>query len=241
MNKKQAQIATFILAIVSFAGGALLYRASQRVDDRVVPPAAMTATTEYAPSVSVVPVEPAAPQSALVQAFSPLLGRVDAPVTVVEFFDPACETCALFHPVVERLLTNYPDDVRVVLRYTPLHGVSEEAIRILEAARLQNLFKPVFDALLTRQAEWAAHGAGDTEKAWAIAAEAGVDIAKGKAEVTAESLRPLLLQESIDRTTFKIQGTPTFFINGQPLKSLSWQELLDEVRAEVEKTKASRE
>lgn len=69
-------------------------------------------------------------------------------MTIVEFFDPACEACRAFHPIVKQILTQYPDDVRVVMRYTPFHGEgSELAIKVLEAARLQDVFVPVLEAL----------------------------------------------------------------------------------------------
>ena len=56
--------------------------------------------------------------------------------TIVEFFDPACEACRAFHPIVKDIMAEHGDAVRVVIRYTPFHGAaSEEAIRVLEAAR----------------------------------------------------------------------------------------------------------
>ncbi|MFS8328883.1 thioredoxin domain-containing protein, partial [Vreelandella titanicae] len=33
------------------------------------------------------------------RSHSPILGREDAPVTIVEFFDPACEACRAFYPL----------------------------------------------------------------------------------------------------------------------------------------------
>ncbi len=78
--------------------------------------------------------EPVKPEIAenLIRAYSPILGPKDAPVTVVEFFDPACEACRAFHPIVKDILAKHEGDVRVVLRYTPFHGEgSEEAIRVL--------------------------------------------------------------------------------------------------------------
>jgi protein-disulfide isomerase len=48
----------------------------------------------------------------LVRMHSPGLGPREAPVTIVEFFDPARETCRAFYPIVKDLLRQYPADVR---------------------------------------------------------------------------------------------------------------------------------
>ena len=96
----------------------------------------------------------AAPRMAeeMVRAHSPVLGPDDAPVTIVEFFDPACEACRRFHPIVTDVMAEHGDAVKVVIRYTPFHGdASTEAIRVLEAARMQDLFEPVMEALLNEQ------------------------------------------------------------------------------------------
>ena len=37
----------------------------------------------------------------LVRMHSPVIGSREAPVTIVEFFDPVCETCRAFYPVVK--------------------------------------------------------------------------------------------------------------------------------------------
>lgn len=87
-----------------------------------------------------------------------MIGPVNAPVTIVEFFDPSCEACRAFHPVVKKIMGSFPQEVRLVLRYTPLHEGSDEAVRILEAARLQNKFEPVLETLLGSQQDWAIHG-----------------------------------------------------------------------------------
>ena len=81
--------------------------------------------------------EGAQAENSLVRAHSPVLGSEEAPVTVVEFFDPACEACRAFYPLTKRILEAYPEKVRLVVRYTPFHGdVSETAIRVLEVARM---------------------------------------------------------------------------------------------------------
>jgi len=79
----------------------------------------------------------------LVRPWSPILGPAKAPVTLVEFFDPACETCRAMYPIVKDIMAEHGKAVRVVIRYTPFHGeVSEEAIRVLEAARVRVYMNP---------------------------------------------------------------------------------------------------
>lgn len=44
----------------------------------------------------------------LVRFHSPVFGPAQAPVTIVEFFDPSCEACRAFHPYVKQILTENP-------------------------------------------------------------------------------------------------------------------------------------
>ena len=73
----------------------------------------------------------------LVRFHSPIFGPANAPVTIVEFFDPACETCRAFYPMVKNLMKQYPNDVRLVLRYAPFHQGSDQVVKLLEAAKRQ--------------------------------------------------------------------------------------------------------
>lgn len=176
-----------------------------------------------------------APESGeLARPHSPTSGPADAPVMIAEFFDPACEACAAFHPIVKQILALFPQDVRLVLRYTPFHKGSDEVVRILETARLQQKFEPVLDALLARQAEWADHVAPDLAKAWEIAGAAGLDVARARADATSTGIGRVLDQDIADAQAFEVQATPTFFVNGKPLPSFGAQQLYDLVRSEVE-------
>lgn len=92
-----------------------------------------------------------------------------ATVTIVEFFDPTCESCRAMYPHVKQLLAARPKDVRLVIRYVPFHGqVSKEAIGVLEAARKQKKFEPVLETLMQNQPVWASHGAPDPKKVWSL-------------------------------------------------------------------------
>lgn len=177
-------------------------------------------------------------QEALVRPYSPIMGPEDAPVTIVEFFDPACEACRAFYPTLKEIMAEYPEEVNVVVRYTPFHGEgSELAILILEAARLQNIFVPVKEALLNNQDEWASHGAPDTRKILEIAADAGLNMEEALTQIKSPSIVGILNQDKADVQTVGVRQTPTFFVNGKPLAEFGAKQLIAQVRAAVEQSR----
>ena len=179
---------------------------------------------------------PAAPKmaEALLRSYSPILGPEDAPVTIVEFFDPACEACRAFYPIVKDIMAQYPDDVRVVIRYTPFHGpVSDTSIKLLEAARMQGKFEPVLNALMTYQNAWAAHGAPDLQKIGRIAAGAGLDLELAMQQIKSPDVIAVYNQDKADVETVGVRQTPTFFVNGKPLDPFGEAELRRLVAAEM--------
>ena len=180
--------------------------------------------------------EPVAPElaEALIRSYSPVLGPEDAPVTIVEFFDPACEACRAFYPVVEAIMAEHGDAVRVVIRYTPFHGAaSEEAIRVLEAARMQGVFEPVLEVVLREQPRWASHGAPEPGLILEIAATAGLDAEAARPQMLAPGVMAILNQDRADVETMGVGQTPTFFVNGKPLDPFGEAELRSLVAAEV--------
>jgi protein-disulfide isomerase len=203
-----------------------------------VPAEAVTPAPAPAPA-EIAPLEPEL-AAHLVRFHSPVLGRADAPVTIVEFLDPACSACSAFAPVVKQILFIHPDDVRVVVRYAAFHAGSDEAIRVLDAARRQGKFDETLTALFDRQEEWASHSAPNPAQAWQIAAESGVALAKARKDARSASVDGLLRQEAEDRAALKVERTPTFFLNGKPLPSLSAKQLFDLVSAEVKRTQEAR-
>ncbi len=218
MNKQFVVIATAVVAVIVFAVAAAIFGGS---------------LPGPAPSPA-----PTTDQTALIRPHSPIIGPAGAPVTIVEFFDPSCEACGAFHPIVKQILAQFPNDVRLVLRYTPFHSGSDEAVRILEASRAQGKFEAVLDALFEKQGEWAVHGAPDLERAWAIAGEAGVHLAAAKAAAKSPEIEAVLKQDVADVTTMAVAKTPTFFVNGKPLTEFGPDQLLALVQSEVDQAKA---
>ncbi len=165
--------------------------------------------------------------------YSPSMGPETASVTLVEFFDPACEACRAFYPFVKQILQRHPEDVRLVLRYATFHQGSETVVRMLEAAREQGVFPAVLEALLAYQAEWASHHQPNIDRAWEIAGEAGLDIEAAKLVIHSAEFDRRLQQEKEDIRALKVSQTPTFFVNGKALPEFGAQPLYDLIVAEL--------
>lgn len=217
MNRRAIVIGTAAVAVAALGGGAYWYDRSSK---RAAEEAATAASGMF------------------VRPNSPVIGPPNAPVTIVEFLDPACEACRAFYPVVKQILGMFPNDVRLVVRYAAFHKGSDEAVRILETARGQGRLEPVMEALFREQPRWAAHGAPDIALAWQIAARAGLNLDRAQTEARALGVDAFLRQEAADVKQANVRQTPTFFVNGKPLPSFGPDQLLNLVRSEVEAGKA---
>ena len=174
---------------------------------------------------------------ALVRAHAPVFGNPQAPVTIVEFFDPSCETCRAFHPVVKGIVNASFGQVRLVLRYAPLHQGSDRAVQILEAARLQGKYWPALERALADQPRWAAHGNPQPELIWESLADIGLDMARARADAGSPAIADALKQDIADMRALKVRATPGFFVNGRPLTEFGEAQLRALVSEEVAKVR----
>jgi len=173
----------------------------------------------------------------LVRMHSPVFGPTNAPVTIVEFFDPACETCRAFYPIVKDLLRKYPNDVRLVLRYAPFHPGSDQVAKLLEAAERQDKYWPVLEMVLAEQPNWADHGTPNLELAYKAAEKAGLNLKQALVDAATLAVDAVLKQDIEDLTSFEVTKTPTFFVNGRGLPSFGPDQLATLVAEEVAKAK----
>jgi protein-disulfide isomerase len=174
---------------------------------------------------------------ALVHAHAPVFGNPQAPVTIVEFFDPSCETCRAFHPVVKSIVNASFGQVRLVLRYAPLHQGSDRAVQILEAARLQGKYWPALERALADQPRWAAHGNPQPELIWESLADIGLDMARARADADSPAIADALKQDIADMRALRVRATPSFFVNGRPLTEFGEAQLRALVNEELAKVR----
>jgi len=217
MNKQWIVVASVVAVVVAFVAGAVVFkgRETQQV-------------SQAAQSNS----------EALVRASSPVFGNPAAKVTIVEFFDPACETCRAFYPLVKTIVNSSFGQVRLVVRHAPLHQGSDTAVKILEAARLQGQYWPAVERALAGQPQWAAHGNARPELIWDLIADLGLDMAKARSDADSPAVAQLLAQDIADMKALKVDRTPGFFVNGTPLRDFGEAQLRALVDQEIKKMKA---
>lgn len=169
--------------------------------------------------------KPKAEAGQLVRPDSPSLGPADAKVTLVEFYDPECESCAAFSPIVKGILKEYEGKVRLVTRYMPLHPNSLPAATFNEAAAEQGKYWEARDLLFKKQPEWGTkHGAPPSAPVPNIqelfdkyAKELGLDMTKAAAAINEKRFDTKIAQDKKDGQSLGVRRTPTFFVNGREL------------------------
>jgi protein-disulfide isomerase len=176
-----------------------------------------------------------ASRAALASDHAPALGDENAKVHVVEFLDPACETCALFYPLVKQLLAENPGRIRLSIRHVAFHEGSDYVVRLLEASRKQDKYWQTLEALLASQAQWAPHHTVQPELAWQAIAGVGLNVAQAMADMNAADVAQRVAQDRNDAMTLKVTATPEYFVNGRPLPSFGDQQLLNLVREELQR------
>lgn len=142
------------------------------------------------------------------------LGPADAKVTVIEYASATCPHCAAFHKdTFGKLKTEYIDTnkIRFVFREFPLNDAAMAAFMIARAAPKEAYF-PLMDVYFNTLETWAASPA---EGLFNIARQAGFSKEKFDATLKDEALANKIIAIRDGGAKFGVQGTPTFFINGE--------------------------
>jgi len=179
--------------------------------------------------------EAAARQAALASEHSPSLGDPRAKVHIVEFLDPACETCALFYPMVKQWMAEVPGEIRLSIRHVAFHTGADYAVRILEASRKQDKYWQTLEALLASQHQWTQHHTVQPDRIGPAIAGVGLNMEQLMVDMNAMDVLLRIEQDKKDAILLKVSATPGYFVNGRPLPSFGQQQLADLVRDELSK------
>jgi protein-disulfide isomerase len=173
---------------------------------------------------------------ALVQNISvdddPALGPAGAPVTVVMFSDFQCPACAATHPIVREVIARYPGKVRFVERDFPLVTIHENAFNAAlaaSAAREQGKFFEYIDILYTHQ------DALDRRSLAKYAADLGLNVKKFELDSSLARTAAEVRKDIEDGKAYGVTSTPTIFVNGIAVRTLSARAISDAIEAALNK------
>ena len=215
MQNKKLVLGSLLALIILFMGSAFFYKSSEIKNEEVT-------VLSRADS--------------LIVEHSIKLGENKKNISIVEFLDPECESCALFHPIIRKLYKEYHEDIQIVTRYLANHKNSKFAIKILEASREQGKYEEVLDVMFEKQHLWAMHNNEKPELLWDfLAVIPQLDIEKLKKDSSNPNIDKLIDIDKSDATNLGVKGTPTIFVNSKRLTVLSQKDLFDLVESEIYK------
>jgi protein-disulfide isomerase len=170
---------------------------------------------------------PEVPRLTIATEDQPWKGGEQATVTIVEFTDYQCASCAHAQPIIEELLKEYGDKVKLVVRDFPLsrHAQAFKAAEAAEAARQQGKFWEYSTLLFQNQQNL------EASKLKEYATQAGLD-----RKAFDESLDGGRFAESIQRDirdgkALGISATPALFVNGKPLNERTREALKEAIES----------
>ncbi len=141
-------------------------------------------------------------------------GNADAPVHIVEFFDPACGTCREFYPLVKNLMAAHPGKIRLTMRYAPFHPGSDQVVKVMEAARKQGQFQQTLEALFSSQTVWVQNHTAQVDLIWSPLGGLGLDMERIKSDMISPEIARTIAQDLANAKTMNITMTPEY--TGRP-------------------------
>ena len=165
-----------------------------------------------------------APESPVFQISTddqPSKGNPQARVTIIEFTDYQCPSCAQQYPVVERIMKEFGDRVRLVVRDFPLsqHAEALKAAEAAEAAREQGKYWEYVAVLFRNQS------ALGVDKLKQYATELGLDRARFDSSLDSGKFADKVQRDVLDGRKLGVNGTPTLYINGKRVSDRSYEAL----------------
>ncbi len=162
---------------------------------------------------------------------SPVIGPMDARVTLTVFLDFQCPYCSREFPVIEQLLKQYPQDLRLVIKHFPLNShkfaataaigalAAEKQGKYLDLSReLLKNFRTLDEAALVK-----------------LAGEVGLDLEKFQQDRADSSHQQQIQRDRQLARKAGVRGVPSLYINGSPVQDRSLQGMAAMVDAELKK------
>jgi protein-disulfide isomerase len=141
-----------------------------------------------------------------------ILGPRNAAVTIIEYADFECPYCAQAHFILEDVLGEFDDEVRFVVRHFPLtqiHPHAQQAAEAAEAAAAQGRFWEMHDLLFENQ------HALDANSLLGYAEYLRLDVRRFQDDLMTGAHGIRVREDFVVGIRSGVNGTPSFFINGE--------------------------
>jgi protein-disulfide isomerase len=155
-------------------------------------------------------------------------GDINSAVKIVEFTDFQCSACGAMYPVIEEVLKSYGARVYFEIRNFPLTSLHANAFIAAEAAAAANAqgkVWPYIDFLFKNQSSL------DPDSLKKYATQVGLDRKRFDADFESSKFDADIRRDIEEGETYGIEGTPSIYINGVMLTTLS----ADALREAIEK------
>ena len=155
---------------------------------------------------------------------SPILGDLNAPLTMVEFGDYQCTFCKkFFSETEESIITNYVETGKVKILFKDFIVVpGNDSINAANAAHCANDQEMFWQYHSTLYNNWDGEGTGwaSFERLHQFASTLGLDMDKFSECMSKSKWKELVDSSKVDGRTLGVSATPTFFIIDQNNKVL---------------------
>jgi len=160
----------------------------------------------------------------------PARGPVTAPVTVVMFGDFQCSACSRTHPILQKVISEFPGKIRFVARDFPLQNIHENAFNAALAAGAANAQGKFFEygEILYRNQD--ALDVGSLKK---YARQIGLNMAQFESDFASEKIAAEVRHDMADGAGYGVTGTPTVFVNGIMVRRLTAESFREAIRNAV--------
>ncbi len=153
------------------------------------------------------------------------VGRASAQVSIVEFLDFQCPFCSGMSAVLDRILREYPDDVRLTFKNFPLsiHPQAAPAAEAALCAGEQNRFWEMYKLIFAQRDLVSAGRFGE------LAARAGLDVAAFKTCAESGRQEKAWQSDKSEGSAIGVFSTPTVFINGRMISGARSYEAIKKI------------
>ena len=230
--KKAPILIIGIVLVIAVIGGWLFYNSS-----KTPPPSNATNTANKPTPKPAMTIPPDAPAGANPPE---QMGSPNASVTLEEFADLQCPSCAAAHPAMNEIKSYYGPKIHFIFRNFPLqipaHDKGYEAALAASAAGMQNKFWEMQNILFQNQKTWDKDPT--YKQTWkGYAQKIGLDVPKWETDMSGMGAKNRVEADMARGKAIGISSTPTLFVNGVsvPFSDMKVEPLKTLIDAELQK------